>query len=118
MSEDVKTNLKSKSVWLRGFFMVLFAVLYGVAEFVLAVVAIFQFGSALITGRPNNNAIRFGNSLGQYIFQIAQFVTFNAEVKPFPFSSWPEPRVAATNQVSAGDEVQEAESEADQNPGP
>lgn len=101
MSEEVKANLKSKSVWLRGFFMVLFAILYGVAEFVLAIVAIFQFGAALITGKPNDNAVRFGNSLGQYIFQIAQFVTFNTEIKPFPFSSWPEARSVANNQENA-----------------
>lgn len=103
MSEEVKTNLKSKSVWLRGLFMVLFAVLYGVAEFILAVVAIFQLGAALITGNPNDNAIRFGNSLGQYIFQIAQFVTFNTETKPFPFSSWPEARAVANNQETTQD---------------
>lgn len=103
MTEEVKTNLKSKSVWLRGLFMLLFAVLYGVAELVLAVVAVFQFGAALITGKPNDNAVRFGNSLGQYIFQIAQFVTFNSEVKPFPFSSWPEARVATTGQVATQD---------------
>ena len=106
MSEEVRTNLKSKSVWLRGFFMLLFAVLYGVAEFILAVVAIFQFGAALITGKPNDNAVRFGNSLGQYIFQIAQYVTFNSEVKPFPFSSWPESRSVVTDQSTVKDTEQ------------
>ena len=83
--------------------MLLFAVLYGVAEIVLAAVAIFQFGAALITGKPNDNATRFGNSLGQYIFQITQFVTFNTEVKPFPLSGWPEPRIpTVTHEVAEG----------------
>ena len=103
MNDELKTNLKSKSIWLRGLFMLLFAVLYGVAEMVLAVVAIFQFGAALITGSPNDNVTRFGNSLGQYIFQITQFVTFNTEVKPFPFSSWPEPRVPKAKRETTKD---------------
>ena len=103
MSDQLKDNLKSKSIWLRGLFMLLFAVLYGVAEMVLAVVAVFQFGAALITGKPNDNVTRFGNSLGQYIFQITQFVTFNSEVKPFPLSNWPEPKIpTVTQEVGQG----------------
>lgn len=93
MNDELKDNLKSKSIWLRGLFMLLFAVFYGVAEIVLVVVAVFQFGAALITGKANDNVKRFGNSVGQYFFQIVQFVTFNSEIKPFPFTSWPEPQV-------------------------
>ena len=89
MDEDIKTNFKSKSIWTRGLFMLLFAVLYGVAEFVLLVIAVFQFGHALFTGRPNDNVTAFGYSVGRYIFDITKFVTFNSEVKPFPFSAWP-----------------------------
>lgn len=111
MNEEVRDNLKSKSIWLRGFFMLLFAIFHGVAEFVLAVVAIFQFGAALITGKPNANAARFGNSLGQYIFQIAQFVTFNSEEKPFPFSSWPESRSTADMQIGETEALQKKDQE-------
>lgn len=94
MSDEFKTNIKSKNVWLRGFFMLLFTFFYGVAEIVLAVVAVFQFGCVLFTREPNVNATRFGNSVGQYIYQISQFVTFNTEQKPFPFFAWPEPKPA------------------------
>ena len=89
MAEDIRSNIKSKSVWMRGLFMLLFAVLYGVAEFVLLVIAVFQFGHALFTGRPNDNVTVFGFSVGRYIFDITKFVTFNTEEKPFPFSAWP-----------------------------
>ena len=92
MNSDFKTNIKSGSVWKRGVFMLLCVILYGVAEIILAVVAVFQFGSALIIGRPNDNLTRFGSSLGRYIFQIAQFVTFNTEKRPFPFNPWPQPQ--------------------------
>jgi hypothetical protein len=89
MDEGIKTNFKSKSIWTRGLFMLLFAALYGVAEFVLLVIAVFQFGHALFTGRANDNVIAFGYSVGCYIFDITKFVTFNSDVKPFPFSAWP-----------------------------
>lgn len=90
MDDELKTNLKSKSIWKRGFLMLLFAIFYGVAELVLAVLALFQFGCALITGAPNENVTRFGYTLGRYIFEITQFVTFNTDDRPFPFSDWPE----------------------------
>ncbi len=101
MSEDFKTNVKSKSIWLRGLFMLLFAFLYGVAEFVLAVIAIFQFGHALFTGRPNGNAMGFGYSVGQYIFEITKFVTFNTDERPFPFSPWPQNTAAQSDPLRA-----------------
>lgn len=89
MDEEMKSNLKSKSIWVRGLFMLLFAALYGVAELVLLVVAVFQFGHALFTGRPNDNVTGFGHSVGRYIFDITLFVTFNTDDRPFPFSPWP-----------------------------
>ncbi len=95
MNDDIKTHMKSKSIWMRGLFMLLFTVLYGVAEFVLAFVAVFQFGHALFTGQPNGNVTRFGRSVGRYIFQITLFVTFNSDEKPFPFASWPQQPVDA-----------------------
>ncbi|MFC1680322.1 DUF4389 domain-containing protein [Pseudomonadota bacterium] len=89
MDEDIKKNFKSKSVWKRGLFMLLFALLYGIAEIVLVAVAVFQFGHALFTGRPNANATTFGYSVGRYIFDITKFVTFNSDERPFPFAPWP-----------------------------
>lgn len=89
MDEEFKTNVKSKSIWMRGLFMLLFAFLYGIAEFVLIAVAVFQFGYALFTGRPNENATAFGYSVGSYIFDITKFVTFNTDERPFPFAPWP-----------------------------
>jgi len=91
MTNELTSNIKSKNVWLRGFFMLLFAAFYSVSGMVLSVVAVFQFGCTLFTGKPNDNATRFGSCVGQYIYQITRFVTFNTEQKPFPFSPWPEP---------------------------
>ncbi len=94
MSDDLKTNLKSRSIWVRGLYMLLFAIFYGIAEFILAVLALFQFGCALITGQHNRNVAEFGRSLGRFIFQITQYVTFNSDDRPFPFSPWPDPDAA------------------------
>lgn len=99
MNDDIKTQLFSGKTWKRGFFMLVFSILWTVAELVLLAVAIFQFGCVLLSGKVNENATQLGNSLGQYIFQIAQYVTFNSNQQPFPFSAWPEPRLTPSGRT-------------------
>jgi hypothetical protein len=36
-----------------------------------------------------------------YFYEILQFVTFNTDEKPFPFSSWPQP----ANESTARDNI-------------
>ena len=52
-------------------------------------VAVFQFVVVLITGKQNGNLTTFGDGLSRFVYQIAKFLTFNTEDKPFPFSEWP-----------------------------
>jgi len=70
--------------------MVLFAIAYSIAEFVIVCIAIFQFFAALITGRVNEPLLRFGNNLSTYVYQVFRYQTFNSEVRPFPFTDWPD----------------------------
>lgn len=84
----IKQNLKSRAIWLRLLYMLLFAVIYGITELVLFVVVLFQFIHSF-TGRVNKNLREFGQSLGTFIYQIVQFLTYNTEELPFPFGDWP-----------------------------
>ena len=90
--EEVKEHLKSRSTWLRLAYMVLFAFIFYVSKFVLLAVALLQILAALFTGEPNARLTRFGESLSQYIYQVARFLTFSSEDMPFPFADWPEPQ--------------------------
>jgi len=89
ITDELKENVKDTSVWLRLLFMGLFAVLYWVAEVVLAVVVLFQFLSVLFTGKKNDKVLSFGAQLSTYAYQIFRFLTYNSEEKPFPLSDWP-----------------------------
>ena len=90
MDENVKENITSQNTWIRGLYMLLFALIYSIAEIVFTAVAVFQFLTALVTGKPNELLLNFGQSLSTYIYHIIQFFTFNRDGKPYPFSSWPE----------------------------
>lgn len=89
MAGDLKTNLANGRTWLRGLFILLFAILYGVAEVVIGVVVVLQFGSHLITGGPITRLLEFARGLNAYVYQILQFVTYRSEMRPFPFGPWP-----------------------------
>ncbi|MEE2784662.1 MAG: DUF4389 domain-containing protein [Pseudomonadota bacterium] len=89
MDNQIKENLSEPNIWTRLGYMVLYIIAYAVAETVFALVAIFQFLSALFTRQVNTPLATFAANLSWYIYQIVQFQTFNSEEKPFPFSDWP-----------------------------
>jgi len=89
IKEQLKNNLTSGSAWLRGFFMLLYTMIGMIALFIAVVVILFQFGSVLLTGKPNEPLFPFGKSLSTYISQILLYLTYNTETKPFPLSHWP-----------------------------
>lgn len=87
--EEVKENLKSRGTWLRLVYMILFAVLFYLAEIVLVVIAVLQFLWKLLSADTNARLTSFGEELGRYLYQIVRFLTFNSEQMPFPFDDWP-----------------------------
>ena len=89
MENEMKEHLTDENIWMRGLYMVLFAIFYSLAEILFSAVAIFQFLFVLFTGNKNKNLLNFGKSLSKYVYQIVMFFTFNSEEKPYPFNSWP-----------------------------
>lgn len=90
MTQDLeKQQHNSSDLWIRGLYMLLFAVIYSVAELVVGAVVIIQFLMRLVLKEANRQLLDFGNSLSKYIYQILLFQTFNTEDKPFPFNEWP-----------------------------
>ena len=86
MDNATKSNLADRNIWVRLLYMLFYAITYAVAETILTLLVIFQFIAALVTGRVNDALLRFGANLSAYIFEVLQFVTFNDEKLPFPFS--------------------------------
>lgn len=86
----IEANLTSKSTWLRLVFVVAFAVIWWITEFVLTAVVVVQFLYVLINGEPNQQLRSFGQSLARYAYQIFRYMTFNMDARPFPFElDWP-----------------------------
>jgi uncharacterized membrane protein YeiB len=89
MSSDLKENVSNTNTWGRALFMILFGIIYSVAEVVLVAVIVIQFLFVLFTSEKNERLLGFGKELSTFIYQVFLYQTFNTEEKPFPFADWP-----------------------------
>jgi hypothetical protein len=102
-SNSLEQNVKSKATWLRLFFMLVFVGLYFISRMVLFAVVVLQFFWLLFNGVINEALRGLGQSLATYTYQIVRFLTFNTNVRPFPFdTSWP-PSVAINDAAEVTD---------------
>ena len=88
MSENADTTTNKRKIWIRGFFMLLMAMVYQLTGTVMFIASIIQFVLALLD-TPNDRLIAFSRSLGRYLQQNVNFLTFATEEIAFPFSDWP-----------------------------
>ncbi len=89
MDEKLKANISDQSIWRRLCFMVLFAVIFNIAEFVILAIAVVQFFTKLATGNVNGELRALGPRLGLYLGQIVAFETFHTDQRPYPFAPFP-----------------------------
>jgi hypothetical protein len=68
----------------------LFTIIYGIAEIVVAAVVLFQLLSVLFNGSTNERLLNLGQNLSTYVYQILLFLTFNSDERPYPFGDWPD----------------------------
>lgn len=107
-NEELKKNLTSGNQWMRLVYMVLFYFLLQLAGLVMLAVVVLQFLFAIITGSANDNLRRLGDQVSSYIYQTLQFLIYNTEEKPFPFSEWPE---SEAEDLSGYESVEEVDAE-------
>lgn len=87
---DLEKNVKSRTTWLRFFFMIIIAILYGLSRLVVAAVVVIQFFHVLLQGEKNESLLALGHSLAIYSYEVVDYLTFNRDEKPFPFDAkWP-----------------------------
>ncbi len=98
MNKNLKENLLAKNKWIRCLFMILFLIIFSVAKFLIWLIVAFQFISLLFTNNVNRKLLDFSKNLSFFMYQILQFVTYNSETKPYPFSPWPDEARVIDNQ--------------------
>jgi len=89
INEETKKNLKNTNSWVKLLFIIFFSFLLYVAGFVLSIMIFFQIIVNLFTGETNERIKTFSKGINAYIRDLLQYMTYNSEEKPFPFSDWP-----------------------------
>ena len=84
-------EIERRDTGLRIALTVLFVIVDGVVESLLAVVVLLSLVVALVTQRPPSSRLReFANRALGYRYRIARYLTYNESRIPFPFSEFPE----------------------------
>ena len=70
--------------------MLLFAVVFWVLCWAVALTAIVQLAFRVFGGAPSPELQRFGAGLARYAGQVIAYLSFASDRLPFPFSDWPQ----------------------------
>jgi len=89
MNDNPDTPTKPRNIWIRALFMLLMALAYQVTGTVVCIVTVIHFLIVLMNDTPNARLVSFGRSMGRYLQQIVDFLSFATEEIPFPFNDWP-----------------------------
>ena len=109
MNPKTTDNLKEESTWLRLVFIILYAILLNITEFVIGVVVVIQFLSKLFTGKVVHQGTIFGQNLSTYMYEIIRFLTFKTDEMPWPINPWPNGPPTDDPKDSEPDESEESE---------
>jgi len=105
MSNDQKSRIGDPELWIRLLYMIVFALLSGLARLLICAIALLQFLAVLISGADNRALRDFSASLTDWVWLCFRFITFDSEEKPFPFADWPAPGATAAQPPSHSDET-------------
>jgi len=91
MTEQQNTNRERlENIWLRLVFMLVFFIGHRVSSFILMIIAAIQFILVLLKSQKNERLLEFSSSLNKYIYQSGTYLSFEHDLKPFPFDNWPD----------------------------
>jgi hypothetical protein len=68
IDDKTKVILTSLDTWKRSLFMVVFAIISGIAKLIVTLVAVFQIVTVLFKGQVNESVLPFGQNLSNYIY--------------------------------------------------
>lgn len=89
--ETAEEEIARRDTGVRILLTLLFAVIWGVLETVLAAVVVFGLIWALLTEQAPPPRVReFANRLVSYGYRMWRYITHNEARVPFPFSEFPE----------------------------
>jgi len=80
--------IRDKHTWIRFVFLILYSIIFSIAQYLVFVVALLLAIISLFKRTPNENLQSFGAGLAEYSRLLTRYLSYNTQAKPFPFSEW------------------------------
>jgi hypothetical protein len=86
---DSNKEIKRSDILIRGLYMLFFFAAGRISLTLIYILSFIQFILQFTFKETNPRILKFTKPLSQYLHQIADFLTYKTETKPWPFSEWP-----------------------------
>ena len=94
MDNLIEPKLKRTDHWLRLLLaLVNFGLVFNLVMLLVGIALVMQFILVAFLGKTNGRLIGFTRDLNRFSYHVLQFVTWNSNYRPFPFSDWPGPEI-------------------------
>jgi hypothetical protein len=114
--EQLKKNLSSSDQWIRIVFMLLFGLITWCVLFVFSVMIPIQALWSLIDSSANPRLMSLSAQLAAYLKELLDYMCYNTDQKPFPFSDFPVAPVVVKEDMEYPIAEEEQKAENVQNP--
>lgn len=80
---------ENQRAWSRVAVMVFFGIIYWFCQYLVYAFALVQAGFILLRGAPSEPLQGYSQRLGLYLKEVLDYLLYQSEVQPFPFSDIP-----------------------------
>jgi cobalamin synthase len=93
MNDFSEPRLKRGDHWLRLVIaLTYFGLLFYLVKVLVGLALAVQFILVAFVGEANHRLLGFTGDLHRFSYHVLQFITWNSNDRPFPFSDWPGPQ--------------------------
>ena len=97
--EPLSAPVSRTQILIRFFYTVLFLIVFGIVHALINLATVFQYILLLITLKPSEPVRRFSNQLAVYGYRLMRYLTLNDNMRPFPFSDFPQEMEPSVGEV-------------------
>lgn len=97
---------ENQRAWSRLAMMVFFGIVYWFCQYLVYAFALVQAGFILLRGAPSEPLQGYSQRLGLYLKEVLDYLLYQSETRPFPFTDIPAPGARPTHSpadVQTGD---------------
>jgi hypothetical protein len=90
MNDESQVTTTRKQIAIRLLYTLLYVAIFEVVKTIIFLITIFEYFFLLVTLRHNEPARTFANRVATYGYRLMRYLTLNENLRPFPFSDFPE----------------------------